>query len=95
MNVFTESIAWGIGGTELYVILGIALLLFGGKKIPELMRGVGQGVGQLQKGLEEGKRTLHAAAQEEASAVDKADALENPKAVKPETTAPLTTEPRA
>ena len=30
--------------TELLVILGVILLLFGGKKIPELMRGVGKGI---------------------------------------------------
>lgn len=42
------------------IILGVVLLLFGGQKIPELMRGVGKGVGELQKGLEEGKRSLNA-----------------------------------
>jgi len=38
------------------VILIVALLLFGGKKIPELMRGVGQGMGELRKGIDEGKK---------------------------------------
>lgn len=33
-----------IGGTEIIVILLIVLVLFGGKKIPELMRGLGKGV---------------------------------------------------
>lgn len=32
------------GITEILLILGIVLLLFGGKKIPELMKGLGQGV---------------------------------------------------
>jgi len=32
------------GGTEIFVILFIVLLLFGGKKIPELMRGIGKGI---------------------------------------------------
>lgn len=41
------------------IILVIVLVLFGGKKIPELLRGVGRGVGELQKGLEEGKRALN------------------------------------
>lgn len=36
----------------------IVLVLFGGKKLPELMGGLGKGWGQLQKGLEESKRTL-------------------------------------
>ncbi len=49
------------------IILVIVLLLFGGKKIPELLRGVGRGVGELQKGLEEGKQNLNKAIQEEAA----------------------------
>lgn len=32
------------GGTEIFVILFVILLLFGGKKIPELMRGFGKGI---------------------------------------------------
>ena len=32
------------GTTEIILILAIVLLLFGGKKIPELMRGLGRGV---------------------------------------------------
>jgi sec-independent protein translocase protein TatA len=48
------------GGQEMIVVLVLVLLLFGGKKIPELMRGLGKGVGELQKGIEESKRTLNA-----------------------------------
>ena len=32
------------GGVEIFVILFVVLLLFGGKKIPELMRGLGKGI---------------------------------------------------
>jgi sec-independent protein translocase protein TatA len=39
-----------IGTTELMLIAGIALLLFGGKKLPEMMRGLGQGVSEFRKG---------------------------------------------
>lgn len=35
---------FGLGGTELVVIVLIILLLFGGKKIPEMMRGLGRGM---------------------------------------------------
>ncbi len=39
-----------IGSTELMLIAGIALLLFGGKKLPEMMRGLGQGINEFKKG---------------------------------------------
>lgn len=53
------------GGQEMIVLLIVVLLLFGGKKIPELMRGVGKGMGELQKGLDESKRTFQASMQHE------------------------------
>lgn len=40
-----------IGTTELLLIAVIALLLFGGKKLPELMRGLGQGVKEFRNGM--------------------------------------------
>ena len=42
-----------IGTTELLLIAGIALLLFGGKKLPEMMRGLGQGVRNFKDGMNE------------------------------------------
>ncbi len=33
-----------LGGMEILIILVIVLLLFGGKKIPELMKGLGKGI---------------------------------------------------
>jgi sec-independent protein translocase protein TatA len=40
-----ESILLGIlGGQEILIIAILILLLFGGKKIPELMRGLGKGM---------------------------------------------------
>lgn len=47
----------GVGPMELFVILLIALLLFGGKKLPEVARGLGKGMHEFKKakeGLEEG-----------------------------------------
>jgi sec-independent protein translocase protein TatA len=38
------SLMFGLGGSEIAVILIIVIILFGGKKIPELMRGLGQGI---------------------------------------------------
>jgi sec-independent protein translocase protein TatA len=34
----------GLSGTELLVVLGVAVLLFGGKKIPEVAKGLGEGI---------------------------------------------------
>ena len=39
------------GGWELLVIALIVLLLFGGKKIPELMKGLGKGVKNFKDGM--------------------------------------------
>ncbi len=42
-----------IGTTELLLIAALALLLFGGKKLPELMRGLGRGVKEFKEGIKE------------------------------------------
>ena len=41
----------GIGIPEIVIIALVVLLLFGGKKIPELMRGLGKGVRSFKDGL--------------------------------------------
>lgn len=43
-----------IGMQEILVIALVVLLLFGGKKIPELMRGLGSGVKSFKEGLKDG-----------------------------------------
>ena len=42
---------FGIGFQEILVIALIVLLLFGGKKIPELMKGLGKGVRSFKDGM--------------------------------------------
>ncbi len=42
-----------IGTTELILLGGLALLLFGGKKLPEMMRGLGKGVREFKEGIKE------------------------------------------
>lgn len=44
---------FGIGVQELIVILVIVLLLFGGKKLPELSRGLGDAIKNLRRGFTE------------------------------------------
>ena len=43
----------GLGMQEILVIALIFLLLFGGKKIPELMKGLGKGVKSFKEGMNE------------------------------------------
>ena len=45
--LFIGSIGW----TEILIIALIVLLLFGGKKIPELMKGLGKGIRSFKEGV--------------------------------------------
>ncbi|MBR2203349.1 MAG: twin-arginine translocase TatA/TatE family subunit [Prevotella sp.] len=45
---------FGLGIQEILIIAFIILLLFGGKKIPEMMRGLGRGVKSFKDGMKEG-----------------------------------------
>jgi sec-independent protein translocase protein TatA len=54
-----------IGLPEILIILAVVLLLFGGKKIPELMKGLGSGIKEFKN-----------AAKDESSAVKKEDTKE-------------------
>jgi len=42
-----------VGPWQIVLIIAIVLLLFGGKKIPELMRGLGKGINEFKKGAKE------------------------------------------
>ena len=42
-----------LGTGEIILIVAVILLLFGGKKIPELMRGLGKGVKSFKQGMNE------------------------------------------
>jgi len=64
--------AFGLGGAELLVILCIALLLFGGKKLPDLAKGLGKSIREFKKAAAEGE--------------EDADAADKKAAVKPEAT---------
>lgn len=48
-----------MGGPELMVVLFAVLLLFGGKKLPELARGLGKGIREFKDASEGVKREIH------------------------------------
>jgi len=43
----------GLSGQETLIILGVAVLLFGGKKIPELAKGMGEGIKNFKLAMKE------------------------------------------
>ncbi|NIA04924.1 MAG: twin-arginine translocase TatA/TatE family subunit [Proteobacteria bacterium] len=48
---------FGLGMPELVVILAIAFLIFGGKKMPEIGAGLGKAIASFKKGLNEAEET--------------------------------------
>lgn len=50
MMILSIMLIFGLGATELILITLVILLLFGGKKIPELMRGLGKGIKSFKDG---------------------------------------------
>lgn len=72
-----------IGTSELLLIAALVLLLFGGKKLPEMMKGLGQGVRSFKDGMKEisdsdgedphSRQQIHSTEQTSTSKVDKTD----------------------
>ena len=46
-----------LGTTELLIILGIVVLLFGAKKIPDLARGMGEGIRNFRRAMRDGEES--------------------------------------
>lgn len=49
----SQLLFMNLGPTEILIIALVVLLLFGGKKIPELMKGLGKGVKNFKEGMNE------------------------------------------
>ena len=60
------------GGWELVLIVGVVLLLFGGKKIPELAKGLGKGIKDFKKAVNEDEEITETAKKEITDAKDTA-----------------------
>jgi sec-independent protein translocase protein TatA len=68
--MFTQFALLDFGAPELLIILAIVLLLFGGKKLPQLSKSVGESMRELRKGLSDsgdGKKTQNEDKQEQVS----------------------------
>lgn len=55
---------FGIGGSELFLIIVIAVMLFGADKIPEVARGLGKGIQQLKNATDDIKGEIQKTATE-------------------------------
>lgn len=55
----TQLLLLNLGGPEIFLIVLVVLLLFGGKKIPELMRGLGKGVKSFKEGMNEVEKEIN------------------------------------
>ena len=63
--MITKPLLFGsLGFWEILLIVLVILLLFGGKKIPELMHGLGKGMKSFKKGMEEVEDNIKDAAKE-------------------------------
>lgn len=49
--VMNRLLIFGLGGQEILFIALIVLLIFGGRKIPELMKGLGKGIKSFKEGM--------------------------------------------
>jgi sec-independent protein translocase protein TatA len=61
----------GFGGMEVLIILLVILLFFGAKRIPELARGIGQGINEFRKASDEIKKELEEGQKEGLSSSEK------------------------
>ena len=56
MNLLTIFMG-GLGATEIILIIAVILLMFGGKKIPELMKGLGNGIKEFKNAAKDDHAT--------------------------------------
>ncbi len=62
-----------IGSTEIIIIAGVVLVLFGAAAIPKFARSLGQAKKEIEKGIEEGEKEEKEEASKEGEAAEKGD----------------------
>ena len=61
----TMLAVFGLGGWEVILILAVVLILFGAKKLPELAKGLGQGIKEFKKATTDVQKDLQSALEED------------------------------
>jgi len=56
--MLNSVLLWSLGFPEVLVLALLVILLFGGKKIPELMKGLGKGVKSFKAGMSEAENEI-------------------------------------
>ncbi len=77
------------GGLELAVIVGVIILLFGGKKIPELAKGLGKGIKDFKTAVKDDEKTEEKVAEVKEIKTDAKESITDAK------TTTTTTAPKA
>jgi sec-independent protein translocase protein TatA len=62
-----------IGGTEVWIVCGILVLLFGATKIPQLAKGLGEGIREFKKSVETDEPTPETTTPRSATATDETE----------------------
>lgn len=63
-GIFSSILLFSLGGPEVILIVLVVLLLFGAKKIPELMRGLGKGIREFKDASTEIKKEIDSEVEE-------------------------------
>ena len=73
---------FNISPSELMIVLVIVLILFGGKKLPDLARSLGRSLGEFKKGKEEGEKLTNEKVKEIVDDIksEEPEKVEGPKA---------------
>jgi sec-independent protein translocase protein TatA len=77
--IHTTLLFLNIGSSEMILILGVALLLFGGEKLPELARGLGKGIRDFKEASEDVKREINYQINNYDEKKEEQKAVENPQ----------------
>lgn len=89
-----------LGGSQILIILALILIFFGARRIPELAKGLGQGIKEFKKATREVTDEIHNAAEANPPSVSQTRQISPPPPVEtpapvPQATVPQSTEQKA